>query len=263
MPKVHAIVIYPIKAFDGVPVVSNEITNGGALKYDRSFALRTKAGVLVNGKKFNRVHRVRTAYDLENLTAKFHLTETQKEYTFHLKDDAMLIGEVFSEYFSVTMSLVENIDSGFPDDGEAWGPTIVSLASLREVNTWFPELSLPELIRRFRPNIIVDDVPAFWEDNLFGAEETETEFTIGDVQCRGVNPCQRCVVPTRDTLAGTVTDTFQKTFATNRERTLPEWSERSRFNHYYRFCVNTRIANSEAHKFINVGDAIRLDDEGK
>ena len=259
MPKVHAIVIYPIKAFDGVLLSSCAVSPGGALNFDRRYALRTGPGEFVNGKKFSRVHFVRTTFDLQNLTASFALTDTGKEYTFHLKKVAAAIEEIFSEYFSTKIQFVENSDNGFPDDTEAWGPTIVSLESLKEVSTWFPELSPTEIARRFRPNIIIEDVPAFWEDRLFGVPGSEVDFAIGHVPCKGVNPCQRCVVPTRDTQGGSVYDKFQKTFAANREKTLPAWAEASRFNHFYRFCVNTRIASSEAGKTISIGDSVTLD----
>lgn len=258
MPKVHAIVVYPIKAFDGVPLASCAIAPGGALQYDRRFALKTETGVLVNGKKFNRVHYVRASFDLHAMTADFNLTDIDKEYSLHLQKDIPAIEDVFSEYFSVNLSFVENPESGFPDDTEAWGPTIVSLESLKEVHSWFPELTLPEITKRFRPNIIIDGVPAFWEDKLCGAPGTETNFSIGNVLLQGSNPCQRCVVPTRDTSDGNVYDKFQKTFAENRERTLPAWAERSRFNHFYRFCVNTWINPDEAGKIISIGDDVTL-----
>ncbi len=263
MPVVHSIIVYPIKAFDGVPLTSCEISAGGALHFDRRFAFRTETGGFVNGKKFSRVHFVRTSFDLQSMTAVFELTDIKQKFIFHLQNEVPAIEELFSDYFSVKVQFVENPDNGYPDDTEAWGPTIVSLASLKEVNTWFPELSLPEVAKRFRPNIILDDTPAFWEDRLFGAPGTDTYFTIGDVECNGSNPCQRCVVPTRNTGDGNVYDKFQKTFAENRERTLPEWAERSRFNHYYRFCVNTRVAPSEAGKIIAIGDNVIVAPEKK
>jgi uncharacterized protein len=261
MPEVHSIVVYPIKAFDGVPLTSCAISSGGALQFDRRYALRAGSSGLVNGKKFSRVHYVRSTFDLHKMTAVFELTDIEKKYSFHLQKDIPAIEEVFSEYFSVKLSFVESADRGFPDDTEAWGPTIVSLESLNEVNSWFPELSLAEITKRFRPNIVLDGVPAFWEDKLFGAPGTATGFSIGNVLLKGSNPCQRCVVPTRDTQDGNVYDRFQKTFAENRERTLPAWAERSRFNHFYRFCVNTRINPGEAGKIISVGDNVTLASE--
>ena len=78
-------------------------------------------------------------------------------------------------------------------------------------------------------------------------------FRVGDVQMEGINPCQRCVVPTRDPETGEVDDRFQKIFIQKRQATLPEWVERSRFNHFYRLAVNTRIPTSEAGKLLALG----------
>lgn len=74
----------------------------------------------------------------------------------------------------------------------------------------------------------------------------------------GVNPCQRCVVVTRDPQTGEPLPKFQKIFITQRKNTLPEWTERSRFNHYFRLAVNTRLSPTEAGKVIQIGDEIVL-----
>ena len=56
---------------------------------------------------------------------------------------------------------------------------------------------------RFRANLEIGEVPAFWEDRLYGESGTTVRFTVGAVCLEGTNPCQRCVVPTRDPLTGT------------------------------------------------------------
>jgi hypothetical protein len=72
----------------------------------------------------------------------------------------------------------------------------------------------------------------------------------------GVNPCQRCVVPTRDPNTGEKYPHFQRIFTQQRQATLPSWTTRSRFNHYYRLSVNTRIQSSQAGKVISIGDKV-------
>ncbi|MEO1069043.1 MAG: MOSC domain-containing protein, partial [Cyanobacteria bacterium J06638_6] len=103
----------------------------------------------------------------------------------------------------------------------------------------------------------IDGVPAFWEDQLFGPDSAPVRFAIGDVVLEGINPCQRCIVPTRDALTGAATDRFQKTFAQQRVTTLPAWTHPSRFNHFYRLAVNTNIPN-QGGKFLRVGDNVSL-----
>jgi len=44
-----------------------------------------------------------------------------------------------------------------------------------------------------------------------------------------------------------------------RKKTLPPWSQPLRFNHYYRFAINTSIPESETGRILRVGDEVRLD----
>ena len=83
-------------------------------------------------------------------------------------------------------------------------------------------------------------------------------FRIGGVTIHGVNPCQRCVVPPRDPETGEAIPDFSPIFRTKREETLPAWAARSRFNHFYRLAVNTRVPESEVGKVLRVGDEVRL-----
>jgi uncharacterized protein len=43
-----------------------------------------------------------------------------------------------------------------------------------------------------------------------------------------------------------------------REQELPRWDDTQRFNHYYRFAVNTLIPAGEAGKKLRVGDPVIL-----
>ncbi|HEY9655137.1 MAG TPA: MOSC domain-containing protein, partial [Crinalium sp.] len=81
----------------------------------------------------------------------------------------------------------------------------------------------------------------------------------GNVHFAGVNPCQRCIVVTRDAITGEPYPYFQKMFVTKRKETLPEWAEASRFNHFYRLAVNTCVVQPQAGAILRVGDTIALD----
>ena len=61
-----------------------------------------------------------------------------------------------------------------------------------------------------------------------------------DVVLEGINPCQRCIVPTRDSRTGEPSPDFAQIFRARRAETLPPWANRARFNHFYRLAVNTR-----------------------
>ncbi len=66
------------------------------------------------------------------------------------------------------------------------------------------------------------------------------------------------MVPSRDPVTGESYAGFQRTFATRREETLPAEVARSRFNHFYRLSLNTRVPLSEAGKVIRLGDEVRV-----
>jgi len=71
---------------------------------------------------------------------------------------------------------------------------------------------------------------------------------------QAINPCARCVVPSRDARTGEAMPGFQKRFAELRQEHLPAGTSTAPFNHFYRFTVNTRIAATQAGKIIRVGN---------
>ncbi|MBI3998253.1 MAG: bifunctional demethylmenaquinone methyltransferase/2-methoxy-6-polyprenyl-1,4-benzoquinol methylase UbiE, partial [Armatimonadetes bacterium] len=84
------------------------------------------------------------------------------------------------------------------------------------------------------------------------------QFAVGTVTLEGVSPSPRCVVPSRDPQTGGEDPGFQRHFARQREATMPAWAPRARFDHFYRLCVNTQAARSEAGKALRVGDDVRI-----
>jgi uncharacterized protein len=263
MPYIERITVYPIKSLDGVDVQQAKITEGGALQWDRAFALYNESGRTVNAKKYPAILKVRAHFDLEHLTV--HLSTAQDQLTFQLPDDQDRIAQFFSEYFGEPIHMKQNLTSGFPDDDENSGPTLVSTASFLEVQKWFPELSLESLRKRFRANIELGGCDAaFWEDQLFSAPglerpSTNKTFQIGEVAFLGKKPCARCTVPTRDPFSSQADKSFMQSFITMREQTLPSFTEVAQFKHYYHLCVNTVIPASAFGKFIKPGDLVELE----
>lgn len=252
--------MYPVKSLDGFTVDHAEVLASGALRGDRADALVDAAGQFVNGKRDARIHRVRSRFspDLHHITLWADLTTgITAAQTFHRSRDRAALEAWLSDYFQQPITLQHNGVMGFPDDTASPGPTVISTATLETVATWF-DLSLDETRRRFRTNLEIGGVPPFWEDRLFSDTGSPVEFSIGAVTLLGINPCQRCVVPTRNTLTGAVTAAFVKRFNQERQATMPPFVARSRFNHFYRLAVNTRLAPTEAGKVIRVGDRILL-----
>jgi uncharacterized protein YcbX len=249
------IFIYPIKSLDGISVDSVRITSGGILENDRIYAIYDAAGKVVNGKRTARIHELRCAFDPEIREVQLWENNCTRSPQFQLADPGP-IEKWLAEFFGFPVHLRFEFQKGFPDDSTAFGPTITSEASLLAIQGWFPELPLESVRRRFRSNLELLDCEPFGEDRLFGAPEELKPFRIGDVNFFGHNPCQRCAVPTREPDTGQPVPDFQKKFMQMRREQLPAWSNAQRFNHYYRFAINTSVPPTESGKELRVGDTI-------
>ena len=259
-PRLTQIVIYPIKSLDGKILDQSQISPGGALSFDRRWAIVDADGKIVNAKRTAKIQQIRSQFDFvesaDRLLVSLATTDHPNSQIFCLTTELDKIASWLSTFFDFPVSLIENTTVGFPDDLAAYGPTIISTATLLAICEWFPDLDLAEVRRRFRTNLELSDVPAFWEDRLFGSPGEVIDFQLGEVQFQGINPCQRCVVPTRDSLTGNVMAKFQQIFNQHRQQTVPAGINLSRFNHFYRLAVNTRIPDGEASKALNIGDLV-------
>jgi len=258
LPRLERITIYPIKSLDGVDVDEAQVLANGALEHDRRFALVDSEGRFVNGKRTPAVHRIRATYDLAEETVHLHDTSRSTSAGFSLTNDASRLSRWLSAALEIACVVAENASSGFPDERDAPGPTVISTATLAAVASWFPGLTLEEVRRRFRANLEIDGVEPFWEDRLVGAENALVPFQIGAVRWLGAKACQRCVVPTRSADGGEPTPGFQKTFAGRREQTLPASSPRERFDHFYRLAVNTQLASGQSPARLRLGDTVEI-----
>jgi uncharacterized protein YcbX len=169
-----------------------------------------------------------------------------------------------AEVFGQPVLLVERADGGFPDDRDAPGPVVISTASLEAVAGWF-RFNVDESRRRFRANLEIGGCEAFWEDAVASPARPELQpslldlapdlpadpytdlpppepqsFLIGDVSLRATNVCRRCVVPTRESRTGVVTEQFREVFETRRRKTLPVTTDAAGWSNFYRLGVNTR-----------------------
>ncbi len=228
---------------------------------DRVWALYSADGRWVNGKRTAAIHLVRALYATDIRSVTLSVPGDRRgipAMTFAFPGDPEGAAEWFSMYFEQSIQ-VRYTREGFPDDGLAAGPTIVSTASLAAVCGWFPGMSLEETRRRFRTTLEIEGAPAFWEDQLFAESETSVvRFKIGDVAFEGSNPCARCPVPSRDSQTGAANDSFQKHFTGLRRAQLPSWAPATRFDHFYRLATNTRVPSTEQGKTLRVGDALKF-----
>jgi len=277
MPRLANIRLHPIKALDPVPVNEARIGPNGGLELDRVWALYSADGRWVNAKRTPAMHLIRASYapDISSVTLTVPGDRRKiPAMSFAFPGDAESAAEWFSMYFEQAIQ-VRYTREGFPDDGLAPGPTIVSTASLQAVCEWFPGMTLDEARRRFRTTLEIDadhsaigneldrssgaaeTLPPFWEDQLFAESETSVvRFKIGDVAFEGSNPCARCPVPARESQTGITNDGFQKRFTDLRRAQLPPWAPAERFDHFYRLATNTRVPSTERGKILRVGDPL-------
>jgi uncharacterized protein YcbX len=269
-PRLANISLYPIKSLDPFPVKEARIGPGGGLEFDRAWALYSADGQWVNGKRSTAVHLIRAAFAPDVSSVTLSVPGDRRKIptkTFAFPGDTASASKWFSNFFEQPIT-VRHAPEGFPDDAIANGPTIVSTASLQAVCGLFPGMTIDDARLRFRTTLEIDgdrsavapaEVPAFWEDQLFSAEERGTvRFRIGEVNFEGSNPCARCPVPPRDPHTGVIIPGFQKIFSDYRRSHIPVWCPEARFDHYYRLATNTRVASTESGKILRVGDSLIL-----
>ena len=244
-PFIARIALHPIKGFDASAVESATVLPSGALAGDRRWAFLDGRDRFVNGKQFPAIHRIRTQIDPDASAA------VVDDLHFRLAGDVTPLEDWMSGRLATPVRLLENPTAGFPDDTDAPGPTLVSTATLDVVAGWF-DLTLEQTRARFRANIEIGGVPAFWEDEYYGST-----CRIGEVPLVLVNPCARCVVPSRDAGTGEPIAGFQKRFAGRRRATLAAGVDATLFDHYYRLAVNTRLAPGSNGGVIRIGDPVQ------
>jgi uncharacterized protein YcbX len=248
--------IYPIKSLDGVDIDRVAFNGLGGLSGDREYQIIDELGRVMNTKRAGEVITlIRARFGSNGRVVS--LQRDENEGRFWLPDDLNELSFWLGAQFGETVRVERDAAIGFPDDTDASGPTIVSRATLLEVASWF-RCDEEEARRRFRANLEVDGVPAFWEDGLFGEKGEERIVKIGGAAVEAANPCARCAVPSMDPDTGRIDPAFAKTFAERRRETLPSCARASRFDHFYRLAVNTRIPVAQAGRTIAVGDLVEL-----
>jgi uncharacterized protein YcbX len=274
-PRLAHIAVYPVKALAPVALDRVTITDIGGLDNDRAYAMVTGDGEYLNGKRTDAVHRIRSAVDIDRRQITLgveHGTrsradagtgegESHETQEFHLDDERAGIEGWLSAYFGQPVTLEVGTGGSLTDgvvygDEDRTGPTLTSAATLRTVASWYDGIDAREMRLRLRPNLVVEGVPAFWEDRLvFDGDGT---VQIGDTRLVGTHPVPRCVVPARDPHTGETDDDFRETFIKRREATLPEWVDRGAFDGtLYSVTVGTRIPERERDGELQVGSEVQ------
>lgn len=262
MAHVARLRVYPVKSLDGVEVDAASVTAGGTLAGDREYALVGPDGNPITARRTAALHRLRTDYHPGTRLLTVEAPGDDAPARFDLADEPGAAAAWFSAYLGREVTLRRNAESGFVDRPGA-GPSVVSTATIAEVATWFDDLTPEGVRRRLRANVEVDGVPAFWEDRFVGGGAPA--FVVGggddEVRVEGVEPCARCVVPTRDPDTGEPTEGFRETFIERRAETFPEWADRKAFDHDYALMLIARVPEAYRGKTLRVGDDVTVVDE--
>jgi len=122
---------------------------------------------------------------------------------------------------------------GFPDDLDAPGPTVISTATLAEVASWLAPLDVKQTetpVSRQPGNRRLSAV-------LGGSEACTARRIARAISHRRLLAGRQQSVPAlrraaRDPGTGEGFPDFAVIFRKQREKTLPDWAERSRFDHF-------------------------------
>ena len=260
MPTLSRITVFPVKSLDGLTLDRATVGSRGALELDREYALFDADGEYVNGKATAQVHRLQSSFDPVTHELTVGRYGDEERHTFSLRDEAgqAACGEWLTDFFGESVTVERDDAGGYPDDEELHGPTVISTGTVRAVADWF-DLPPENVRRRLRANLEIDSTEPFWEDRLFADHGEVVAFTVGDCRFHGVNPCQRCVVPTRDPDTGEEIEDFRERFIERREATLPEWTPSDRFDHPYRLMLNTVVPEDSWGTEIAVGDDVTVE----
>ena len=185
MAELARIQVFPVKALDLIEQDTESIAPGGRLGHDRTYAIFDRDGQFVNGKRTSNVHTIRSTYDPDSDELALRTIDQTKTRQFDVSSDREKLETWLSNHFDESVRVERNDAGGFPDDTEASGPTVISTATIREVASWYPDISVEEIRLRFRANLEVRGVPPFWEDRLYAGVDEVVPFWIGDVRLEG------------------------------------------------------------------------------
>jgi len=250
--------IYPIKSLSHIEVEEIEL-GMHSLKNDRLFAMVDKNGRFVNGKRTHLVNQLKVEYDLPNKTIRLSNKNEDETNTFELREGNEDLDNYLSNFFDIPLNLKQNNNGEFMDIPAESSLTVVSEASLRLLQKDLDRHSLENIRMRFRANVELVGVGAFWEEQLFGEPGTGMLFKIGDVEMTGISPRARCNVPPQNPTSGEMDYHFVKDMISSRNN-HPQSNEKilQYGRQSYFLTVNVYVAKSEAGKKLSLKNKIEI-----
>ncbi len=249
--------IYPIKSLGFVEIEEVEI-GVHSLKNDRLFAMVDEVGRYINGKRTGRVNQLKTEYDLSNGIVKFSERPTGNQSTFELKEGNVELDNYLSNFFDIKLNLVKNEYGEFMDIPLKSSVTIVSEASLQYLQKDLERHTLESMRLRFRSNVELVGVDAFWEEQLYREPGVGVRFRIGEVEMLGISPRARCNVPPQNPTTGEMDYHFVKNMMESRNEHVTAENLLQYGRASYFLTINVYVPKTELGKRIKLGDAIEI-----
>jgi len=269
MAHVENLWVYPIKGLDRMAVDSISINSAGTFNHDREYALLDpeedtviedrfdSVGKTFNGKEIDHTHEIESRFDPQTDVLTLRNRETGAEHRFDLRQEPEAASEWFTDFVGEPVKLRHREPPSFIDRPKL-GPSVISTGTLKEVASWFDEMTVEGARIRLRPNIEIGGVPAFWEDRFLG--DNPSGFEIAGTRFEGAEACARCVVPSRDPDTGEAIDDFEQLFAEIREKSLPDWAPKSEFEHFFTVMLITKVPESNYGETVSLTDSVSVSD---
>lgn len=221
--RVRSLHVYPVKSCRGIDLTEAPLVARG-FAWDRQWMVVDARGRFVTQRTHPQLATVATALHGDGL----HLstsgraaltlpwqerTEDGPQCTVVVWNDSVLAMDCgdaaaawFSDLLGTPARLVRATESTRRQPAERWRGTVdapvnfsdgfpllvCSIASLADLAARLPE---PLPMNRFRPNIVIEGLPAWREDDVL-------DIATGEVTLRLAKPCTRCVITTRDQHSG-------------------------------------------------------------
>ncbi len=161
-PSVASLHRYPVKSMLGEGLTELEFDERGAAG-DRAWSVRTREGKLGSGKTTRRFAALDGLQLVRARQPDTGVVVTLPDGTEHDVGSALL-SERLSEFVGQPVTLAPESEVSYFDDGP------VSLIARASVDAIAEHRGQPVDPARFRPNLVIDGVPAFGEDKWIGKQ---------------------------------------------------------------------------------------------
>ena len=214
------IYVYPVKSCRGI-AVDDWLLEPAGLEHDREWMVVTPEGRFLTQRELpqlarvvptlERDHLALTAPGMPQLIVPYAATGAARDVVvwrsaLKAQDAGEQAAQWFSDFLGRPLRLVQfdrreqrlcspefSGDSGAVTRfSDGYSLLAISRASLDDLNSRLP---VPLPVDRFRPNLVLEGLPPYGEDDL-------RDFQVGGAHLRCVAPCTRCVITTTHQMTG-------------------------------------------------------------